>query len=91
MYIYIYLNNIIFIVFSHSHETLVGVCTGLTRSRDYETNVRECVFSFISVGNYKFSAIQPTMKGYLLVKSWGCHGKSMGRSRIVVDQLVDLW
>ena len=49
------------------------------------------VFSHSYLLETEFSAIQPTMKGYLLVKSWGCHGKSMGRSRIVVDQLVDLW
>ena len=28
----------------HAHETLVGVCTGLTRARDFETNVREYIY-----------------------------------------------
>lgn len=31
----------------HAHATLVGVCTGLTRSREFETNVREEVVHHI--------------------------------------------
>ena len=31
----------------HAHETLVGVRTGLTRERDYETNVRDVLVPFM--------------------------------------------
>ena len=40
-------NYIVFCNGPHAHETLVRVCTGLTHSREFETNVREEVVHHI--------------------------------------------